>query len=176
MYTSKIETFCGVPVHFIQNKVNFKTVTSWLEESAALLKPFWTAQIKNAFKTIIIQDSGPMFDYDQRDKCWMINPVRLGKIRGRKLIITLTMNLIVALSVKILFQGRFGYFGIKNAKSITYHAVARVLRKCDLNGDCHDGLLWCYQIIDKERPGRSYSEKFKYDTRSIEKSDQTTHT
>jgi hypothetical protein len=161
-YTTRIEMFFGVPVHFIQSKVDFKVVASWLDQSADLLKPFWTDQIKNAFRTIIIEDSGPMIKYDQRDKCWMINPIRLGKLRGAKLIATLIMNLIGALCVEILFGGRFCYFGVKNAKSITYHASARVLRKCGLNEDCYNDILWCYQIVDSVRPGRAYAERFKW--------------
>ena len=83
MYTSRVEMFFGVPVHFVQSKIDFKIVLSWLEESAALLTPYWTRQIKSVFKTIVIEDSGPMIKYEQMDKCWTINPVKLGKLRGR---------------------------------------------------------------------------------------------
>jgi hypothetical protein len=163
--SSKTEEFLGVRVYCIESKMDLSPGWPLLRGVAPLLKktsPFWAKQSQNVFTSIIIHDRayGPNYRYFHADRCWVVNPFVFSSGSADEKIIMLAITVLTYLCTRLLHQGRFGYFGVKNSKSISLSAIARFLRKCDSNRDCSKYLSWCYHEIDKVRPGRRYYERF----------------
>jgi len=164
---TKTEVFLGVPVYFIETWKDLSLGSAILKDSAVLLSeksPYWAKEVKTVFSNVMVQGLGPMYYYERRDRGWILNPLKFGSLRGEKAAVIMTMGLITAMCLGMLYRGRFGYFGIKHAHSIGFSAVARFLRKCNTNGDYSDQLSWCYKRMDKLRPGRNYYQRFMLET------------
>lgn len=134
-----------------------------IENAANVLKtkaPFWEQQIKSIYGCIMILGMGRMFFSDRIGRSFQINPLKF-TWRGERAAVTLAMGLIADLCMGLLLQGRFGYFGVKNNRSIIFMTTARFLRKCNSNGDFSNRISWCYQQIDRARPGRCHYERFR---------------
>lgn len=166
MCHSRTEEFLGVPVYFIVSRRDLSGGSSLLKGSAELLNalsPFWARQAQRTFSSIVIHDFGSKLKYDLTDRCWIVNPLLFAPMPEEERIVRFTMELIAYICVAYLYQGRFGYFGVKNCHSISLRAIVRFLRKCNSKGACSDQLSWCYQEIDKVRPGRRCYERFMFE-------------
>jgi hypothetical protein len=149
-------------------KGNSDLSSRWLqlEASGRLLEaksPFWTAEIKNVFNSIMIDDKGPEATrYYGTDKCWIINPY-VPKFPVEKLIILFAGGLVLGLCGRLVERGYLGYIGIKYRVLLTVRADIRFFRRC-ISPENHVDVLFlmslAYRKVDELRPGRNYHQRF----------------
>jgi hypothetical protein len=128
-----------------------------------LAKSPFLARREHLFKSIMLSERLKLpCDYGAIDRCCLLNPlfpVQYASDADSARVIMASL-LAGATMANMVYQGRFGYVGLRNIVLMINIAQVRFLRKCltkENRVDVLGGMATCSEFADKHRPNRSYS-------------------
>jgi hypothetical protein len=161
-YAAKSDLIRGIPVYVFPSKHDLAKGLSLLQGSIDLIyekSPGLIPNFRRVFKSIIIEDFGPRFDYCCPDRCLEMNVLAAFPETKTDLAIFMISYAWWA----ILTQGRFGYIGYQGRDILVTRSLIRFAQRCI----CRENHLFLLRMLsrwnqkmDKLRPGRRYYDRF----------------